>query len=292
MNPLYIPRTVLACVGVVVDTAVRMHCQKRDYEAAVRAATPKSEQELVAPSCPLGGPCRDCDRTFDGCVQIWGPAEDHAEALRRNLIESGIAARIDKTHIVEVPYAGGAAAKAEFVLTSHPDADTQVYDLHLTIERPEYPKDPAASATAAPSPAIPPADDTDPVGVVDGPPASAAPAGPPSELAELIAAVLDAHEGHYNRASSVFECVEYHADGGLRRVPVGDDYQGWLRHVAPLIAERIEKAAPPAGLTPDDLRLAASAIYGHALAPYLRPNQATEFARLADRLHELAEHTP
>ena len=207
MNPLRIPRTILACVGVVIDTAVQMRTQQRDYEAAVRAAAPKSEREPV-----------------------------EAEA--------------------------------------------------------ERPPDSAASATAAPSPAIPPASDTDPVGVVDGPPASATPAGPPSELAELIAAVLDAHEGHYNRASSVFECVEYHADGGLRRVPVGDDYQGWLRHVAPLIAERIEKAAPPAGLTPDDLRLAASAIYGHALAPYLRPNQATEFARLADRLHELAEHTP
>ncbi len=160
MNPLRIPRTVLACVGVVIDTAVRMHCQNRNYEAAVRAAAPKSEQELV-----------------------------EAEA-----------------------------------------------------ERPPYP---AASATAAPSPAIPPASDTDPVGVVDGPPASAAPAGPPSELAELIAAVLDAHEGHYNRASSVFECVEYHADGGLRRVPVGDDYQGWLQHVAPLIAERIETSTRP-----------------------------------------------
>ncbi|MDN4521402.1 hypothetical protein QYF68_26790 [Mycolicibacterium austroafricanum] len=131
MNPLHIPRTILACVGVVIDTAVQMRTQQRDYEAAVRAAAPKAELgHSVAPSCPRGGPCRDCDRTQDGCVQIWGPAEDHAEALRRN-----------------------------WFIT-----------------------DPAVVGSAAPSPAIPPADDTDPAGVVDGPPASATPAGSPSEL--------------------------------------------------------------------------------------------------------------
>ncbi|UJL29972.1 hypothetical protein HZU38_05585 [Mycolicibacterium vanbaalenii] len=222
---------------MAIDTAIQMRCQNRDYEAAVRAAAPKAEiGHSVAVSCPLGGPCReDCDRTQDGCVQIWGPAEDHAEALRRNLSESGIAARIDKTHIIEVPYAGGAAAKAELVLTSHPDADTQVYDLHLTIERPEYPKDPAASATAAPSHPIPPGCDTDPVGVVDGPPASAAPAGPPNSNADLIIEILGSHR-HY-----MYDIGNHACACGKRFT----DYVFWRDHAADAIAERIEKAAPP-----------------------------------------------
>lgn len=35
--------------------------------------------------CPIGGTCpSECDRTEPGCVNIWGPASDHTEALRRN----------------------------------------------------------------------------------------------------------------------------------------------------------------------------------------------------------------
>lgn len=294
MNPLHIPRTILACVGVAIDTAVQMHCQNRDYEAAVRAAAPESEPgRSVAPSCPLGGACpTECDRSPHGCVQIWGPAEEHTEALRRNLIDpqwqmygpgtfkvadgAELLARVEADREVWAPgefdphravpnmdgycmvrlsngklcdlYEGNALHQISVEalngrLPHEKDPAGERFTLGDTA--PAGHPDPAASATAAPSPAIPPASDTDPVGVVDGPPASAAPTGPPSELVELIAAVLDAHEGHYNRASSVFECVEYPADGGFRRVPVGDDYQGWLQHVAPLIAERIEKAAPP-----------------------------------------------
>jgi hypothetical protein len=35
--------------------------------------------------CPVNhGPCVDCDRTPDGCVQVWGTAAEHAEALAIN----------------------------------------------------------------------------------------------------------------------------------------------------------------------------------------------------------------
>lgn len=119
MNPLHIPRTVLACVGVVIDTAVRMHCQNRDYEAAVRAAAPKNFAGAAASLADGGNSPGAC------CVTP--------------------SVREDKQQAPADPHS-----------------------------------DPAASATAAPSPAIPPVGDTDPVGVVDGPPASAAPAGPPS----------------------------------------------------------------------------------------------------------------
>lgn len=245
MNPLHIPRTVLACVGVVIDTAVRMHCQNRDYEAAVGAAAPKSERGLVEAEAEIevheSSSSTNCP---PGCnAQGWHFSDDNS-------------------HVV-------------------------LHDPALVT----FPIDPAASATAALSPAIPPASDTDPVGVVDGPPASAAPAGPPSELAELIARVLYEHhpredDGHkgYGVYCRRVDHPNHHA--------YFLTWKDWRAHISELIAQRIEKATPAAGLTPDDLRLAASAIYGHALAPFLRPNQATEFERLADRLHELADRTP
>lgn len=35
--------------------------------------------------CPTGGDCpRPCDRRADGCFQIWGPADEHLDALRMN----------------------------------------------------------------------------------------------------------------------------------------------------------------------------------------------------------------
>ena len=193
MNPLHIPRTILACVGVVIDTAVRMHCQNRDYEAAVRAAAPKSEREPV-----------------------------EAEA-----------------------------------------------------ERPPYP---AATPTAAPSPAIPPAGDTDPVGVVDGPPASAAPAGPPS--GDLIAAVLGRHR-HY-----MYHIGDHACACGQRFT----DYVFWRDHAAEVIAERIEKATSTAQLTRGNLFEAAATI--RAAVPYAPADDDIDIAAhlytLADRLDAAA----
>ena len=86
------------------------------------------------------------------------------------------------------------------------------------------------------SPVVPPTATGDrPAGVVADPP-SAPPAGHP--LVELIAEVLDEHHGWYGRR-----------DGGYKYHPCicGDgscyDHPEFARkHVAPLIAERIEKA--------------------------------------------------
>ncbi|XTP37138.1 hypothetical protein ACORG1_13350 [Mycobacterium sp. TJFP1] len=230
MNPLHIPRTVLACVGVVIDTAVRMHCQNRDYEAAVRAAAPKSEREPV-----------------------------EAEA-----------------------------------------------------ERPPYP---AASATAALSPAIPPASDTDPVGVVDGPPASATPAGPPSHpfvsgnpgsvrsansvksgaepgpLTELIAAVLTKHQPiptddpHWHDGPVGCGCQGLYWPDFI-------DWSGWHAHVAALIAERIEKATPPVQLTSADLCRAAHLVQCYAAIIDTTDHHHWDLISFADRLVAAANADP
>jgi len=50
-------------------------------------------EQLVA--CPTGGTCPSgCDRTEQGCVQTWGPADEHVEALRRNADETSAAGAV------------------------------------------------------------------------------------------------------------------------------------------------------------------------------------------------------
>ena len=232
MNPLHIPRTVLACVGVAIDTAVRMHCQNRDYEAAVGAAAPKSERGLVEAEAEIevheSSSSTNCP---PGCnAQGWHFSDDNS-------------------HVV-------------------------LHDPALVT----FPIDPAASATAAPSPAIPPAGDTDPVGVVDGPPASAAPAGPPS--GDLIAAVLGRHR-HY-----MYHIGDHACACGQRFT----DYVFWRDHAAEVIAERIEKATSTAQLTRGNLFEAAATI--RAAVPYAPVDDDIDIAAhlyaLADRLDAAA----
>lgn len=110
--------------------------------------------------------------------------------------------------------------------------------------------DSAASATAD-SPAgaeIPP----------DQPPA---PAGhPPAELVELIVEVLAEHHP-VKIAEDHLVC----SDGALGCGAGPWTSRGqWRAHVAPLIAERIEKAAPPAPFTHGDLIEAAKLIHAHS----------------------------
>jgi hypothetical protein len=35
-------------------------------------------------TCPLSGPCTDCDRTAGGCVQVWGPDDEWRQAIAMN----------------------------------------------------------------------------------------------------------------------------------------------------------------------------------------------------------------
>lgn len=119
-------------------------------------------------------------------------------------------------------------------------------------------------------------------------------AGSHHELVDLIAEVLDAHEGHWNRDAAMYECLERgdDADRGFRLVTVGDDYQGWLRHVAPLIAERIEKATPPAPFTFGDLAEAARIVEWFRDKTAQTAVESIRLRALANRLVAAADADP
>lgn len=96
----------------------------------------------------------------------------------------------------------------------------------------------AVTATADPSHPIPAGCGTDPA------PTSPPGAGSPtSELAELIAEVLAEHQ---------YVTTTLHAEPlpicTCNRILAVVSAQEWRLHVAPLIAERLEKATPPVGL--------------------------------------------
>ncbi|KWX66847.1 hypothetical protein [Mycobacterium sp. NAZ190054] len=117
--------------------------------------------------------------------------------------------------------------------------------------------DPAASATADPLPT--PEGDTDPAA---GIPASAA--GSPNGLAGLIDGVLAEH--------------------------VGPEW--WIDTVSRGVAERIEKATPPAPFTFGDLAEAARIVRNHATRTTTTWSEHGRLIALANRLDDAADADP
>ena len=240
-------RDALGQFGELVEALIPAQAVRcalgRDSDAAVgRAAAPYDVEELLADA-------EERDEVLEPGWQIGQPGR---LAIMDALAEAAApaTAKINHVDLIEVPYAAGKAAKAEVTLTSPPEVVPPEYDVKLTIERPEYPKDAcrptgphsdsAVPGSADPSRLVPPGRGADPAGA-GGPPAPA-PAGSP-ELVELIAEVLAEHHDYSVRWEAVIcVCGEPLTTDGYPDRRLRD-------HVAPLIAARIEKATPAAPFT-------------------------------------------
>ena len=123
-------------------------------------------------------------------------------------------------------------------------------------------------------------------------------AGSHQELVELVAEVLAEHVLHIEGDSELepwrFVCVGYGEYGGGEIHEAFQDRAGWRAHVAPLIAERIEKATPPAPFRFGDLGRAAQVIndYVATTVTDLTVTQMASLRNLADRLADAADADP
>ena len=127
-----------------------------------------------------------------------------------------------------------------------------------------------------------------PAGVEIPPDQPPAPAGhPPVELVDSIIRVLFEHHpredgGHagYGVYCRQVDHAKHHA--------FFRTWTDWRRHVAPLIAQRIEKGTPPAGIARDDLISAARILSNHAELQ-TDSDPAFELRSLAHRLFMAAD---
>lgn len=159
------------------------------------------------------------------------------------------------------------------------------YDARCPIcSRGAYP-DPTASAVVDPSPAIPPVGGDDPA----APPSPVpGPAGSPN-LVESIAEVLSTHGFSLPSPfdANVTCWCDHWRDSGRDLFQARTLHR---KHVAELIAERIEKATPPAGFTPIDLVSAAQLIDAYCVRMEACGASMVRERELANRLFDAAHN--
>ena len=225
----------------------------RDYNAAVdRAAAPVDVEELLAEA--------------EADIDSWGPYDLVGVKLVNGQIvtESIKDAGKFRDDIGRLQRAAQRMDEAFSVLTQ---------------------QDSAASATADASPANPPAGDADPVA-----PSSPVPGATGSpNLVDLIAEVLADHLATLSIFNGQVRC--FSPDARESHFECSSPAE-WRAHVAPLIAERIEKATPPAPFTHGDLIEASKLI--HAYSERMEAYGAWMFRarELANRLADAGHADP
>lgn len=285
MTPLDLIRIPFATIGWIADVvkqsqAVRV-AQGRDFDNAVKLAAPKSAptsgQRYIEFSDELARPPMHSLVTAYRTAKSPEVKLQAIEDLHREYPDwaTGLGPGVVRLATNSGP------PVVEFDLQLGPDADHAE-----ALQRNEY-ADPVGGtipSTHPTSPAVP----GNPVGDT---PAEALPpsvsAGLQGENADLIVDELRRHCFRWPDHSS----IGMNAYCGCGHRPI--DLSAWYWHVAPIIAERIEKATPPAGFA--DLRAAGDIVRAYVVARRdMSTSVASSLFALADRLADAAkaDHNP